>query len=152
MPSIPDKLLKQMADQIRRQVDRDFEAMFGAATTSNTAGNGPELTLKSIKEVEKIASRRECSVFDGLLPRRGSLLGMDIIEAPPPQPKLQWRQLYFKDGTPMGSPKVRAEMNAFLAERFGYQKDIFKDRAYIMSGHTIISPKSIFGLIADFGA
>jgi len=103
-----------------------------------------ELTFDKIMESYRDILRkypREPSMFDFLRPR--NFAGMRIIEAPPPQAKVQVRDLKFEDGTSILSDSFRREMNAWLADRFGYHDDPFKDHAYMFSGNIVMSSKHV---------
>jgi hypothetical protein len=103
-----------------------------------------ELTFDKIMETYHDILRkfpREPSILDSLKP--GRFMGMPIFEAPPPQPKVQVRDLKFEDGTSILPDNFRREMNAWLVDRFGYRDDPFKDHAYICSGNIIMSSRHI---------
>jgi len=94
------------------------------------------LTLKHLEEVWReihaAAPRGLVSPFANLL------AGKRVIEAPPPPPKIQLRDIKHADGTSILSPEFRREMQNWLTARFGYQDDAFKDHAYMFGDNIII--------------
>jgi len=99
-----------------------------------------EKLMETMRTIEKIAPRREPSLFDNLF----RPMGMKLFEAPPPPPKIQVRNITFDDGTSILPADFRAQLNSWLIDRFGFQDDIFKDKAYILGNYGIVmSPKHI---------
>lgn len=78
--------------------------------------------------------------------------GERIYEAPPPRPKIQCRDIKFDNGTSILSPEFRAQHDAWLLERFGYEEDFFKDKALIISGMGIMMSKRNMCLITNLTA
>ncbi len=65
-------------------------------------------------------------------------LGREIYDAPPPQPKIQVRQIFLSDGTPLLSPGFLAEQNAWWTAQFGYRDDPFKDKIYLLGSYGMV--------------
>jgi hypothetical protein len=107
----------------------------------NTTGNAPTLqstlTAEKLREmIDSLPAEPRYDFFGRPFPMK--LAGMNILEAPPPPPKLQVRDIKFRDGTSILSGEFRAKVNADLLERFGYQEDLFKDRAFILGSYGIV--------------
>lgn len=75
--------------------------------------------------------------------------GLKVLEAPPPPPKIQLRDIKFDDGTSILTPEFRSEMQSWLTGRFGFQKDLFKDNCYILGGHSIIASRNHIAMIRN---
>ena len=71
-----------------------------------------------------------------------SFLGMNVIEAPPPPPKIQVRDIRLSDGTPILSDAFRSEMNSWLAAQFGYREALLKAGTAFMFGNTVIMDRA----------
>lgn len=81
------------------------------------------------------------SLFDVDFTRK-SFAGYDLHEAPSPQPKIQFADIKFDDGTSILSQEFRFKMNAWLLERFGMD-DIYKDKVYLYGNHAIVSRENM---------
>lgn len=89
--------------------------------------------LKDIQqEIERAAPRGLVSPFQHLM------MGMKVIDAPPPPPKIQVADIKFADGTSILDPAFRRSMNTWLAGRFGFQDDPFKDTFYMFGNDYLI--------------
>jgi hypothetical protein len=66
------------------------------------------------------------------------LMGREIYDAPPPAPKIQVRQIYLNDGTPLLPTEFLAEQNNWWAAEFGYRDDPFKDKIYLLGSYGMV--------------
>jgi hypothetical protein len=83
---------------------------------------------------------RQPGVLDFLAPPK--FMGMNVYAAPPPPPVIQVRDIKFDDGTSILPARFRDEVNLWLLKRFGLQEDLFKDRAFLVSGMgLVVSPR-----------
>lgn len=97
-----------------------------------------ELTYEKLREMmAKFPAPKHDDLFDCLVPR-GALFGRKIYDAPPPQPKIQVRQLYLSDGTPLLPPDFLATENAWWINEFGYHEDMFRDKVYLLGSYGIV--------------
>lgn len=99
--------------------------------------------LAQMREIERRLGPipREPSLFDSIY-KPQTFAGMKVYERPPPGPKLQLRDITLSDGTKLFTSEFRAEMNAWLLERFGHAPDPFGDRIFMLSGFGLsVSPK-----------
>lgn len=95
------------------------------------------------KEIERAAPRGLYTPFQNLM------AGMKVIEAPPPPPKVQVTDIKFEDGTSILDPAFRRSMNAWLAGRFGFQDDPFKDKFYMFGGDYLIGNKQNIAMVRN---
>jgi len=79
-------------------------------------------------------------------------MGIPLYEAPPPPPKIQVANITFDDGTPILDPGFRAQMNAWLVDRFGYRDDPFKDHVYFVGDYGMVASSKHCAIIRNLGA
>lgn len=96
------------------------------------------LTIEALRAMMATLPKPEPSLFDLNPFRMPKFAGLNVYEAPPPPPKVQVRQIFLKDGTPLLSAKFLAETNAALIERFGCRDDPFKDKMYLLDSYGIV--------------
>lgn len=95
------------------------------------------LTIEEIlKQMHALPAPRHDDLFS-FPPRR--FMGMNLVEAPPAPQKITVRDIKFADGTSILPAAFRANMNAWLLDRFGRQEDMFKDKIYILGGMTLVA-------------
>jgi hypothetical protein len=82
-------------------------------------------------------------------PMRPSFAGLDVIVDKGPGPKIQVRQIYLKDGTPLLSKAFLAEQNAKWIASHGYREDLFKEHMYILGGRTLVCSPSQYHSIVN---
>lgn len=96
------------------------------------------LTAEALREMmAKFPAPKHDDFFDYLVPR-GALMGRKIYDAPPPLPKIQVRQLFLSDGTPLLPAEFLAAENAWWLNEFGYADDIFRDKVFLLGSYGIV--------------
>lgn len=108
-----------------------------------------DLTAEKLLELMRKYAAPQCvpDLFNPFPLRR--FMGLEVYEAPPSPPKLQVRDIKFADGTSILAPAFRAEMNAWLLERFGYQEDIYKDKVYVLGNYGLVASRSNAAIIRN---
>jgi len=94
------------------------------------------LTLQNLQDVWN--DMRKAAPRGLFTPFQNTLMGKRVIEAPPPPPKIQLRDIKHADGTSILSPEFRLDMQNWLTARFGYENDPFKDHAYMFGDAIVI--------------
>lgn len=86
------------------------------------------------KEINQLLSvYKDSQGFDPLnIGHVGRFAGMNVHEEQTP-PKIQLRDIKLSDGTPLVSPEFRAEMNAWLAARFGYRESMIPRDRFLLT-------------------
>ena len=120
---------------IARELIADLERSMFGGTTANTSSSGPSLTPGVLNKM--VADM--CGKFP-TKPASDSPLSflrlpnIELIEAPPRRPKMQLsRELMVSDA-------FRAEFDAWLLERFGYEEDAFSGgKSYLIGNQYLVA-------------
>jgi hypothetical protein len=109
-----------------------------------------ELTFEKIREMMRcLPPGPRNDLFDPF-PMR-PFMGMPVYDAPPPQPKIEVRDIKFSDGTSILPAAFRAEMNRQLLERFGVKEDLFRDHVYVMGNRALVASPMNAHLLRNLG-
>ena len=103
----------------------------------NTSSTNSNLTYEKMRAMLDSLPKREPSLFDNVF-TRPKFAGLNVYDAPPPTQKIKVRDIKFSDGTSILSAKFLAQINAKFAATFGYQEDIYKDKAYVLGNYGIV--------------
>ena len=102
--------------------------------------------MKTLKQFNNQYPTPAPNLFDSLF-YKPTFAGMNLYEAPSPQPKIQVEDIKFDDGTSILSEEFRSKMNTYLIKTFGHHDDIFKNTVYTFGNRCIMSKENMNTII-----
>jgi hypothetical protein len=108
--------------------------------------------LAAMEKISHLIPPRAPDPLDFLAFKPRTFMGMNVIERPPPPPKIQVRRLVLSDGTCITPPEFLARENAAWLDMFGYRDDPWKDKILMLSNWGMSVSRDHMALLRNIGA